>query len=162
MKKLVFLVWLAVAGLGTLTAQRLNDKGLYVVDNGSTDALFNSELFSGVISENKNGLRSEFTVKEGVVEGIATYYYTSGKPMESGTFTKGLKDQKWVRYNENGSILGVAFYNLGKKTGTWLVFDDNGKKRFEMNYTDGEKTGTWTSWDETGAVASVKDYSKLN
>lgn len=153
MKKVVFLV-LSALSLGFLNAQTQNDKGLYIESDG--------ELFSGIITQTQNELKSEFQVKEGIIEGEARYFYASGKLMETGTFTKGQKDQKWIRFNENGTTSAIAFYNLGKKTGTWLVFDDNGKKRFEMNYTDGEKTGTWTSWDENGAVVSTKDYSKLN
>ena len=82
--------------------------------------------------------------------------------METGSFDNGKKDQKWLRYTENGSISAVAFYSLGKKTGTWLVFDDKNNKRFEMNYNNGEKTGVWTSWDENGLVANTKDYSQTN
>lgn len=160
MKKVVFLV-LSVLGLSVMNAQTQNDKGLYISDN-NTPGLFYGELFNGVISKTQDGIKSEFTVKEGVIDGDASYFYASGKLMEKGMFVKGQKDQKWIRYNENGTTSAIAFYNLGKKTGTWLVFDENGKKRFEMNYTDGEKTGIWTNWDENGAVASTKDYSHAN
>ena len=160
MKK-VLIVVLSVLSFGSLSSQTQNDKGLYINDD-NTPGLFNGELFNGVISKVDNGVKSEFTVKEGVIEGEAKYYYASGKLMESGMFTKGQKDQKWIRYNENGTTSAIAFYNLGKKTGTWLVYDENGKKRFEMNYTNGDKTGIWTSWDENGIVASTKDYTQVN
>lgn len=153
MKKIGFLV-LSVLSLGILNAQTQNDRGLYINDNGS--------LFSGIVSKTQNDIKSDFTVKEGVIDGEANYYYASGKIMESGMFTKGQKDQKWVRYNENGTTSAIAFYNLGKKTGTWVVYDENGKKRFEMNYANGEKTGVWTNWDENGVVAGTKDYSHSN
>lgn len=161
MKKIVIVV-LSVLSVGFLNAQKLNDKGLYINEGENTANLINGELFNGVITDTKNGIKSELTIKEGVVEGPASYYFASGKLMETGIFTKGQKDQKWVRFNENGSTSAIAFYNLGKKTGTWLVYDENGKKRFEMNYEDGEKTGIWTSWDENGSVASTKDYSHAN
>lgn len=153
MKKVVFLV-LSVLGFSFLNAQTQNDKGLYIDSDG--------ELFNGTISKTQNNIKSDFNVKEGVIEGDASYYYASGQLMEKGTFTKGQKDQKWIRYNENGTTSAIAFYNLGKKTGTWLVYDESGKRRFEMNYTDGEKTGVWTNWDENGTVASTKDYSHAN
>lgn len=160
MKKLI--VTLMILGLSTLMpGQTLNDKGLYV-ENTDEPGLFNGKLFNGVITKTQNGIKSELTVKEGVIEGPANYYYTSGKLMESGMFTNGQKNQKWIRYTENGSVSAIAFYALGKKTGTWLVFDDNGKKRFEMNYNNGEKTGVWTSWDENGTVLNTKDYSQVN
>jgi antitoxin component YwqK of YwqJK toxin-antitoxin module len=136
------------------SAQQLNDKGLYVNSEG--------DLFSGVITSHVNGNKSDITVKEGVVSGEATYYYASGNVMEKGIYTQGKKDQKWTRFNENGTVAAVAFYSLGNKSGTWMVYDEQGKKRFEMNYDNGQKTGVWTSWDENGAIASTKDYSKVN
>lgn len=159
MKKLIVMS-LLVVGLG-VHAQTLNEQGLYI-DNDSDNALFNGKLFNGTVSKVQGNIKSELTIKEGVVEGPASYYYASGQLMETGTFTKGQKDQKWVRYSENGSISAVAFYSLGKKTGTWLVYDESGRKRFEMNYENGDKTGVWTSWDENGAVASTKNYSQVN
>lgn len=153
MKNLAILALSLILSTG-MGAQTQNDKGLYIDNEG--------DLFSGVITKTENGIKSELTVKEGALTGAASYYYTSGKLMESGTFTNGAKDMKWTRYNENGTVSAIAFYNLGKKTGTWLVYDEKGNKRFEMNYHDGEKAGVWTSWDESGAVAGTKDYSKVN
>lgn len=153
MKKLTILTALILAGI-SVSAQRLNDKGLYVSSDG--------ELFTGKITAYKNDVKSELSVREGIISGEANYFYASGKIMETGIFSEGKKDQKWVRYNENGTIGAVAFYALGKKTGTWLVFDNEGKKRFEMHYTNGEKSGTWTNWDENGKIVSTKDYSITN
>jgi antitoxin component YwqK of YwqJK toxin-antitoxin module len=150
MKKLAVII-ASIVSFGFLSAQTLNDNGLYVDKEGN--------LFTGTIEKTQNSVKTDYTVKHGVINGEATYYYASGNKMETGTFTNGLKDQKWVRFNENGTTSAIAFYNLGKKTGTWLVFDETGKKRFEMNYTDGEKTGVWTNWDENGAVASTKNYN---
>lgn len=153
MKKMFFLL-IAAFSAGFLSAQVQNEKGLYIDSDG--------ELFNGIISTTHNNLKADLTVKEGIIEGDVTYFYASGAKMESGTFKKGQRDQKWIRYSESGKISAIAFYSLGKKTGTWLVFDDKGNKRFEMTYNDGEKTGVWTTWDENGAVASSKDYSKVN
>lgn len=152
MKKLGFILAVFV-GLN-LNAQQLNDKGLYITSD--------NELFSGIITSNNNSVKSEISVKNGVVNGEAIYFYASGNVMERGMFTEGKKDQKWTRYNENGTTSAIAFYSLGKKSGTWLVFDDKGKKRFEMNYANGEKTGTWTNWDENGLVVNSKNYSIAN
>ncbi|MGZ3901412.1 MAG: toxin-antitoxin system YwqK family antitoxin [Bacteroidia bacterium] len=153
MKKLIFISTLVFTYIFS-AAQQLNDKGLYITGDG--------ELFTGILTAQKENVKSELTVKDGIVNGEAVYYYASGKVMETGMFNNGKKDQKWIRYNESGTTNAVAFYNMGKKTGTWLVYDDNGKKRFEMNYIDGEKSGTWTNWDENGMVVSTKNYSISN
>lgn len=148
-------------GLFTLNAQTLNDRGLYIENSSDPNASID-KLYNGTVTKTQDGIKCDFMVKDGVIEGPANYYYASGKLMESGMFTKGQKNQKWVRYTENGGVSAIAFYHLGKKTGTWLVFDDNGKKRFEMSYNNGEKTGVWTNWDESGAIVSSKDYSQVN
>ncbi len=153
MKKSLLLL-VSVFTLGNLNAQTLNDKGLYVDSEG--------QLFSGTLSQIQNNAKSQFTVKEGVIEGPTTYFYASGKLMEDGYFSNGQKDQKWTRYSENGKVIAIAFYTMGKKSGTWLVFDDNGKKRFEMNYNNGQKSGIWTNWDENGEILSTVDYTKVN
>lgn len=153
MKKLFSIIIATCAALH-LNAQQLNDKGLYITSD--------NELFSGTFTSINNGIKSLVNIKNGVVEGEATYYYGSGKVMETGMFTSSKKDQKWVRYTEGGTVLAIAFYSQGKKTGTWLVYDEQGKKRFEMNYADGEKAGIWTNWDENGVVVNTKNYSIAN
>lgn len=155
MKKLQYIIVIACISLFT-KAQVVNDKGLYVNEDGS--------LYTGMATERENGIKkSTFQVKEGIVEGEANYYYAStGKLMETGMFVNGLKNGKWTRYNEAGIVIGLAQFNLGKKDGTWIVWDDNGKKRFEMNYHNGEKTGVWYNWDEAGQVVSTKDYGQAN
>jgi antitoxin component YwqK of YwqJK toxin-antitoxin module len=160
MKKLGF-VFGAVLCLNILSAQTLNDKGLYI-ENENDIGLFSGKLFNGIVSKTQNGIKSEFTVKEGVLSGPANCYYASGQLMESGAFKEGKKDQKWIRYNLDGNISAVAFYEMGKKTGIWVVYDDKQQKRFEMTYDKGEKTGVWISWDENGAVASTKNYAQFD
>jgi antitoxin component YwqK of YwqJK toxin-antitoxin module len=150
MKKLVLSLATLVV-IGSVNAQQLNEKGLYIDSEG--------ELFTGTISTINNSVKSELAVKNGVVSGTANYYYASGKIMEKGVFENGQKDNQWTYYSENGTILAIAYYSQGKKTGTWLVYDENGKKRFEMNYNNGDKIGTWTNWNSDGSIVSTKSYA---
>ena len=147
----VFLVLFIFSGL---RAQTQNEKGLYIDNDG--------ELFNGVIQKTDKNLKTTFTIKNGLIDGEAMFLYSSGQLMEKGNFVKGQKDEKWIRFNENGITIALAFYKNGKKTGTWFVFDDNGTKRFEMNYLEGQKTGIWTNWDEQGLILASKNYSQLN
>lgn len=152
MKNLAFICFFFFAVAAN--AQQLNEKGLYIDSEGN--------LFSGVITAMNSGVKSEMEVKDGIIHGKASYFYVSGKLMESGMIVTGLKDGQWTRYTENGLTSAIGFYSSGKKTGTWLVFDENNKKRMEMNYSNGEKSGTWTSWDENGAIAGTKNYGEAN
>jgi antitoxin component YwqK of YwqJK toxin-antitoxin module len=155
MKKIAVLFGLILAPVLAQSQVKAGADGLYRDTDGS--------LFTGTLENKENGaIHSEIDVRDGVCNGNAVYYYSSGKTMESGTFVNGQMDGKWLRYNENGTMVGLAIYNLGKKNGTWFVWDDAGKKRFEMNYSLGEKTGTWYNWDENGNVVSEKNYAHAN
>lgn len=152
MKKLIALCFLFL--VTAANAQTLNEKGLYTDSEGN--------LFSGVITAMNNGVKSEMEVKDGIIAGKATYFFASGKVMETGMMLNGAKDGQWTRFSEAGLTSAIGFYSAGKKSGTWVVFDESGKKRMEMNYSNGEKSGTWTSWDENGAIASTKTYGGAN
>lgn len=151
MKQVIIVVAFSLLGLMGY-AQKQNDKGLYVDNDG--------KLLSAVISSLNNGIRSELTILNGVAEGAANYYDEAGNLIESGSFTNGQKHDKWIRYNANKSVSAIAFYNAGKKHGTWSVFDENGIKRMEMTYANGEKTGIWYTFDENGTIASSKSYER--
>ncbi|MBK9285246.1 MAG: toxin-antitoxin system YwqK family antitoxin [Sphingobacteriaceae bacterium] len=138
----------------SLNAQQLNQEGLFVNTDGT--------LYTGVFASNEKGVRFEMNIKEGKKDGTATYYFASGKVLESGEYKNGLKENKWTRYNESGIVSAIGFYSAGKKHGNWLVFDEHGNKRFEMNYLNGEKTGEWINWDESGAIVSTKNFGSVN
>lgn len=150
----LFLIFFVIAQLAIAQVKQ-NDKGLYA----NADGL----LYTGTLETEENGTKkSVIEVKDGQINGEAKYYYTSGKLMETGSFEKGSKAGKWIRYNESGIMIGLASYKAGKKDGSWLVWDDNGKKRFEMTYKDGEKTGVWNQWSENGDLVASKDYGQVN
>lgn len=154
MKKVALFLFLALVG-STNAQVKQNDNGLYADANGA--------LYTGVLETEENGTKkSVIEVKDGQINGEAKYYYASGKLMETGSFEKGLKSGKWIRYNESGLMIGLAAYKAGKKDGTWMVWDDSGKKRFEMTYKDGEKAGVWNQWDEKGDLFASKDYGQVN
>lgn len=155
MKKLSFILSLLILTVIVKAQVKQNNDGLYANSDGS--------LYTGILATEENGVKkSVLEITAGQINGEAKYYYYSGKIMETGTFEKGLKSGKWIRFNESGIMTGLAAYNAGKKDGTWIVWDDNGKKRFEMNYKSGEKTGVWNNWDENGAIVSTKDYGQTN
>lgn len=155
MKKVSIILFFFVMAQFAIAQVKQNDNGLYADANG--------KLYTGVLETEENGTKkSVIEVKDGQINGEAKYYYASGKLMETGSFEKGVKSGKWIRYNESGLMIGLAAYKAGKKDGTWMVWDDSGKKRFEMTYKDGEKTGVWNQWDEKGDLFASKDYGQVN
>ncbi|MGZ3863151.1 MAG: toxin-antitoxin system YwqK family antitoxin [Bacteroidia bacterium] len=155
MKKLYVILGIIVITVTGNAQVKQNAEGLYITSNGAT--------FTGILENKEKGIKTyEIEIKNGLANGEATYFYSTGKIMEKGTFENGNKEGKWIRYNENGLTIGIAAYVAGKKDGTWIVWDDNGKKRFEMHYRSGEKTGTWITWNENGEQVSSKDFSRAD
>ena len=153
MKKLilVFALFITVTGVFAQNVKSVN--GLYYSATG--------ELYTGSYTSHypDGSKKSEMNIANGKPDGVeSTFYASSGKIMETGSYSEGLKAGIWIRYNENGAKTGEASYLNGKKNGTWIVWDDNGKKRYEMNYINGEKAGTWYNWDESGALINSVSY----
>ena len=155
MKKIGFILSFFVLTMFVNAQVKQNENGLYANINGT--------LYTGILETMENGIKkSEMEIEDGLPNGKVSYYYASGKVMESGFYDRGQKHGKWLRFNEAGIEVGLAIYHLGKKNGTWIVWDDAGKKRFEMHYHMNEKTGVWNSWDEKGELVSTQDYSQVN
>lgn len=119
------------------------------------------KVYSGEAEmKDASGAISKLTILEGKLHGDVTYYFADGKLKEQGSYTAGLKNGVWIRFNEAGLKVGEGEYYNGRKHGKWLVWDDNGKKRFEMSYLHGDKYSTWYSWDEKGELIASVNYDK--
>jgi antitoxin component YwqK of YwqJK toxin-antitoxin module len=154
MKKITLsLVLSLILAYGASAQNIILKDGLYYSDN--------STLYSGVYNTyfETGEKESIITVTNGKIQGTATYYYTNGTVMETGSFENNEKNGQWLRWDELGNKIAEAFYVTGKKDGTWLIWDSKGVKRFEMFYSMGEKKGTWSMWDENGKLLNEKNYN---
>lgn len=154
MKKLLVIASMAIGIFANAQTIKSED-GLYKEDG---------QLYSGplVVTNSDGSKKSEATVKDGALDGKATYFYENGEVMEQGNYIAGAKAGLWIRYNTAGIKISEGSYNNGKKNGTWIVYDDNGNKVFQMAYKDGEKTGTWEQLDGHGVVIKTMSYGNLN
>ena len=102
----------------------------------------------------KTVLKSELTVEGRGPNRSSQLLLYFRKTDGSGTFTNGAKDMKMDRYNENGTVSAIAFYNLGKNRHR-LVYDEKATNVLKWITTTARKAGVWTSWD-SGAVAGTR------
>lgn len=65
-----------------------------------------------------------------------TYLNDNNTVSETGYLLNGKSDGKWMKFDEKGNVVTVAFYNQGKKEGTWMVWHDNGATLYELEYVD--------------------------
>ena len=71
-------------------------------------------------------LRSRGNTRNGVREGLWTYYYANGTKQAQSTFVGGMEEGEYVVYRENGIPYYRGTYHAGQRTGTWEVYDPDG------------------------------------
>tara|TARA_Y100000782_G_scaffold114021_1_gene148774 strand:- start:432 stop:1061 length:630 start_codon:yes stop_codon:yes gene_type:complete len=56
-----------------------------------------------------------------LLHGKYTTYYTNGGLKEKGKFKKGLKQNEWVSWDQNGKIINMKTYSNGEVKGSFLM-----------------------------------------
>lgn len=148
---MAILICSLVLGLSAQNSDVTIENGKYYAADGL--------LFTGVYEEYDEGrLVSQLNVREGELEGSASYFHLNGQLKESGMYNNGHKTGEWQQFNDVGLLVGVASFDSDLKHGKWIIWDDEGNIRFEMFYNKGQKTGVWRMWDEDGNETS-KDFN---
>src|SRR5690242_20740539 len=93
--KTLFL-FLALCFAGVVSASESGEVKLFYDANG--------QLYSGkYITYHENGqVNSDFTISNGMIVGMAKFFYESGEVQETGNYVNGLKDGAWIRYSKTG------------------------------------------------------------
>ncbi len=78
-----------------------------------------------------------------------SYYFQSGKLMETGSFLNGKLNGTWLTFNEAGFKTAEAFYKEGEKIGEWKIFDELGALRYKITY-DSKKIVKASNFDSEG------------
>ncbi len=74
-----------------------------------------------------NGEKQEETnYKDGIKNGINTFWYQNGEKMFEGTYKDGLQDGTFTQWFDNGKVDYIAEYEDGRPTGTWKYFSKDG------------------------------------
>lgn len=116
MKKLIFILLLFVASFSSYS------------HNGEKNVEFYE---SGIV-------KSKVIPHENFSEVIK--YYESGAVEETELFdSNNQKTGRWIRYSENGQIMGEANFKNGKKDGDWKIYNMDGKLIVYILYKSGKK-----------------------
>ena len=83
----------------------------------------------------------------------------TGKKIVDGQYKDGIKDGLWTYWYENGQKKAEENYRYGKRDGLWIGWYENGQKRKEDHYRDGKVEGLWISLYENGEKRDEKTYS---
>jgi len=121
------------------------------------------------VYDNDNGLKksydsygnieSEFTLKDGKINGTAKSYYSSGQLKVISNFTNGIKQGASKEYDEDGNLTAEFIYLNGEVNGAYKIYE-NGKPKLSAILVNGKKQGTSKEYDENGILTA--EYNYLN
>jgi hypothetical protein len=98
--------------------------------------------------------RSEAHYKNGVPDGLGTYWYEGGQKIEEGQFKNGKKDGLWTSWYENGQKWTENHWKDGKLDGLETHWHENGQKSYEGHNKNGVPDGLWPFWDKNGEAVN--------
>ena len=84
----------------------------------------------------------------------ATYYYADGSIKTQGFFKNKMLTGEWIRYDESGNKLQLAYYKNGKKVGKWFLWSKETLK--EINY-ENNSIASVNVWKPESKVAVNND-----
>lgn len=88
----------------------------------------------------------EFVLSKDVIK--ASFLHANGNVAQTGSYNLENKlHGKWVKFDEQGNIQAVAYYNAGQKVGTWSFYQGDIMK--EVLYVDSRiaEVKTWKMQD---------------
>ena len=88
----------------------------------------------------------QFVLSKDVIK--ASFFHDNGKIAQAGAYNLDNKlHGKWVKYDKEGNVLAVAYYDAGQKVGTWSFYQGDIMK--EVTYVDSRiaEVKTWKMED---------------
>lgn len=96
-------------------------------------------------------LRYECGLRDGLRDGMQTFFYENGHKREETEWKDGKKNGHFASYYENGKLERTGTYENGEKTGTWCRYYENGKLEEEKTLLD-DDCCSYTIYSENGTV----------
>ena len=81
---------------------------------------------------------------------LVSHFYKNGKLQMKGNIVNGVRDGKWIAWDDEGRMLSTGNYIDGFENGMWTVWFPNGQKRYEGLFKDGKRNGVWKFYDVQG------------
>lgn len=81
-----------------------------------------------------------------VLDGMYTKKYISHQLATKGEFSKGLKNNTWKHWFENGKIKELVEWKRGYKSGKYESYNNKGDIELKGHYYKNKKSGKWISY----------------
>jgi antitoxin component YwqK of YwqJK toxin-antitoxin module len=123
MKKIIYvaalLIMVSCASKKVNFSELQDRNGLFYLAN-------DAKPFTGQIVSYAGGkIEFEGEMKNGLREGLWTYYYPNGQKQMEGMYTDGLKEGTWSFWKENGEQDPVEIYKMGNRLGNETVSEQD-------------------------------------
>ncbi len=96
-----------------------------------------------------------------LLEGDFIRSYRSDEIAERGSFKNGLKNGKWVKWFENGTVKSISFWYNGVQVKKYVEFTDQGVLKTQGKYSNGRKHGKWIDYAKGDTLEYRKGEIKL-
>lgn len=127
----------------------ITEEGLKLVKEGN--GLFKEEFVPGlklVEGQYKNGLK----------DGLWTYYYPTGTVMVNMEYKAGKQHGKHEVFGMNGNLAGLSTWEDGVRTGPSKSFFDDGTVEISGQYQNNLRAGSFSLYNTNGKVLMKEFY----
>ena len=107
----------------------------------------------------KNRTLVKGSVRDGLMDGVWTTYYTNGQQKMKGRFSLGQPHGEWVYWGINGDVQAKFQYNKGKKIGHWQGYYYNHAKAIDIIYNSKNNPEQCIHYYQDEIIALNHEYS---
>jgi antitoxin component YwqK of YwqJK toxin-antitoxin module len=108
-----------------------------------------------VLYKDSDRIKSEYTIRNGILNGEATTWYSNGRLKRKGFYKDGQMSGSWLFWDEQGRKIMEAHYKGNNLDGSYTSLYENGKIRVAGNFSDEKRTGQWKQYNENGQVIQL-------
>lgn len=94
--------------------------------------------------------------KNGVNEGLWTWYYDNGNKQMQGYFKKGKRNGKWVMWSKSGTVISEYFYDADRLNGPYTQWYSEKRIKSKGEYINDRLNGTIVNYDTSGMPQSIE------
>lgn len=87
-------------------------------------------------------------------------YHPNGKIKIQGDIVKGIRQNTWKSFYENGNNWSETTYLFGARNGIYKLFYPNGNLKVHGVYENDKKIGIWYFYNENGQFEKELDYNQ--
>ncbi|MDR3610188.1 MAG: hypothetical protein P4L27_06465 [Ignavibacteriaceae bacterium] len=114
--------------------------------------------FTGIIKTKTEGKYFEYSVKDGLKNGLFKISFENGNPIMVGNIVNDKNEGKWLYYYPSGQLESEGNYVHNKSDSTWTWYYPSGKIKEKGKFVNGLREGSSKMFDELGNVSMENEY----